>query len=116
MPDKIKIILGNSKIEAFHFRTAFQLILGLMFRKDGNALLEFRKERKPKIWTLFMRYPLNLVFLDRNKKIVDLIEEVPPISFNPKTWKTYCPRKKCKYALELDARKRIKIDSKIEFI
>lgn len=106
--DKIKIKLGNSEIEVFRLKTFLELAFGLMFRKKGNALLEFRKEGKPGIWMVFIRYPLDLVFLDKNKKIVDYIKNVRPVSFNPKTWKTYYPRKKCKYVLELDARNKIK--------
>ncbi len=113
---KIKIKINSTKIKAFHMKSFFELMVGLMFRKEGNALLEFKKEGKYGIWMLFMRYPLNLIFLDKNKKIVDLIKNVPPLSFNPKTWKSYYPKKKCKYVLELDARKRIKNNSKISII
>jgi hypothetical protein len=105
-----KIKIGNSNIEVLHLKTYFELAFGLMFRKGENALLEFRKEGKYGIWMLFMRYPLDLIFLDKNKKVIEIIKNVPPISFNPKTWKTYYPKKKCKYVLELDARKRIRIN------
>ncbi|MCK4429243.1 MAG: DUF192 domain-containing protein [Candidatus Aenigmarchaeota archaeon] len=105
----IKITPGNSEFEVLHLKNFFELMLGLMFRKEGNAIMEFGREGKCGIWMLFMRYSLNLIFLDKNKKVVDLIEKVPPLGFNPKTWKIYYPKKKCKYVLELDARKRIQI-------
>ncbi len=113
---KIKIKFGNSKIEVLYLKTYFELVFGLMFKKERNALLEFKKEGKYGIWMLFMRYPLDLVFFDRNKKMIDLIQSIHLVSLNPKTWKTYYPRKKCKYVLELDARKKLKIDSTFKFI
>ncbi len=48
--------------------------------------------------------------------MIDLIQNIHLVSLNPKTWKTYYPRKKCKYVLELDARKKLKIDSTFNFI
>lgn len=105
---KIKIKINSTEIKALHLKNFCELMTGLMFRKEGDALLEFKKEGKYGIWMVFMRFPVDLVFLDKNKKIVDLIKNVPPLSFNPKTWKIYYPEKKCKYVLELDARKRIR--------
>ena len=112
---EIIIKFGNAKLRVLYLKTHFQLGLGLMFRKEGNALLEFRKEGKYRIWTLFMRYPLDLVFFDENREMIDLIRNIPPISFNPKTWKIYRPKKKCKYLLELDTGKRIQLSSNFNF-
>ncbi|MCK4730029.1 MAG: DUF192 domain-containing protein [Candidatus Aenigmarchaeota archaeon] len=113
-----KIRFGNSEFEIMSLKNPFGLMLGLMFRKRGNALMEFPWDGKPGIWMLFMRYPLNLIFLDKNLKVIDILKNIPPLSFNPKTWKTYYPKKKCKYVLELDAREKIEVkqNSKLEFV
>ena len=38
-----------------------------MFRRKGNAFLEFPKEGNYKIWMLFVFYPLDLIFIDNIK-------------------------------------------------
>jgi len=108
----IKIKLKNLEIEAIYMRN-FSIYQGLMFKKEGNALLEFPEEKKYKIWTLFMRYPLDLIFLNKNKRVVETIKGAVPITLNPKTWKVYKPANDFKYLLELDARKKLSVFFKI---
>jgi uncharacterized membrane protein (UPF0127 family) len=51
------------------------------------------------IWMPFVRHKLDLLFLDRDFRIVD-IQKAVPLTINPKTWKSYrC--KKAKYCLEI---------------
>lgn len=118
MIKNINFRAGNCKFKALHLKNPFELMLGLMFRKRGNALMEFPWEGKPGIWMLFMRYPLDLIFLDKNMKVIAILKNIPSLFFNPKTWKTYYPEEKCKYVLELDAREKIEIkqNSKLEFV
>ncbi|MCK4729868.1 MAG: DUF192 domain-containing protein [Candidatus Aenigmarchaeota archaeon] len=118
MIKNIKLRAGNCKFKALHLKNPFELMLGLMFRKRGNALIEFPWEGKPGIWMLFMRYSLNLVFLDKNLRVIDILKNIPPLFFSPKTWKTYYPKNKYKYVLELDVREKIEIkqNSRLEFI
>ena len=75
-----------------------------MFRRKGNAFLEFPKEGNYKIWMLFVFYPLDLIFINKNKTVVNIIKNTRPITLNPKTWKLYNSRNKFKYLLELDCR------------
>lgn len=78
---------------------------GLMFRDslpENHALLMvFPKKGNHKIWMFGMRFPLDLVFLDSNKRVIEIHENVKPLNLNPKTWKTYCSGKHAKYVLEL---------------
>ncbi|MCD6226213.1 MAG: DUF192 domain-containing protein [Candidatus Aenigmarchaeota archaeon] len=78
-------------------------IKGLIFKKKGRLLLKFWFQDYHKIWMLFMKFPIDLVFIDKNKKIVDIIENIKPITFDIKTWKIYSPKKKCKYILEVES-------------
>ncbi|OYT43350.1 MAG: hypothetical protein B6U88_01190 [Candidatus Aenigmarchaeota archaeon ex4484_56] len=103
---KIKIKTDNIEFEAFYFKNIFELSKGLMFYRNGNALFEFKKEGNYKIWTLFMRFPIDLIFL-KNMKIINIIKNVKPISLNPCTWKIYSNKEKYNYLLELDSRKKI---------
>jgi hypothetical protein len=80
---------------------------GLMFRSalaEGEGLLmEFGGETKPAIWMPFMRFALDLVFIGADRRIVEVMENVRPISRNPGTWKVYVPRKCCRWVLETKA-------------
>ena len=100
-------------------KTIFQLTKGLMFKKKGRALLIFPINAKHSIWTAFMKYPLDLIFIDDSFKIIDIIENTPPLTLNPKTWKTYSPKKKCRYVLETETgiakSKRIIIGDIVKF-
>jgi uncharacterized membrane protein (UPF0127 family) len=82
--------------------------LGLMFRKSlphGSAMLFiFDKPGKHGIWMPFMRFPIDIVFLDSRKRVVGLHERAKPISFRSgKTWKVYYPDEPAKYVIELPA-------------
>ncbi len=78
--------------------------LGLMFReKPSPLLIVFDREARHAIWMLFMRFPIDLVFLDSEKRVVTLYENIEPLSLNPRTWKIYRPARKARYALETEA-------------
>jgi len=80
---------------------------GLMLRgslKESEGLLmDFESEKKPGIWMPFMRFPLDLIFISANKKVVDVKENVRPISFDARTWRIYMPKEKCRWVLEINA-------------
>ncbi|MEE9323419.1 MAG: DUF192 domain-containing protein [Candidatus Aenigmarchaeota archaeon] len=78
---------------------------GLMFRKnlarDSGLLMVFGYERKHEIWMLGMRFPIDIVFIDKDKRVVDIKHSVKPIGKNPKTWRVYRPKEPCRYVLEV---------------
>ena len=99
----LEIVGKNKLIENVKLVSSmFGKTKGLMLRKSGRILMQFGNEAKHSIWMLFMRFSLDLVFIDRNKRIVDVIRNVKPISLNPKTWKVYTPKEKCLYILEVE--------------
>ena len=79
----------------------FGLVRGLMFKKDGALLMDFGRECKPAIWMLFMRFPIDIVFIDGCGKVVDIVYYARPLSFNLETWRIYSPKKRCRYVLEV---------------
>ena len=93
----------------------FHKMRGLMLRKnlprDSALVMIFEKPGKHGIWMPLMRFSLDIVFLDSQKRVVGLHERVKPVSFRKKTWKVYYPEKPAKYAIEFPAgtvkRKRI---------
>ena len=78
---------------------------GLMFRsglEEGQGMLfTFPSEDRVGIWMLFMRFPIDLVYLDSGKRVIDVFENIRPVSLNPRTWKVYYPKQPAKYILEL---------------
>lgn len=114
----IDVKLGKRTIKAKVADNFLTRAKGLMFKKDieGNEgmIFVFKKEFIPKFWMLGMRFPIDLIWIDGEKKIVDITVNASP-SFNPK--KTYKSRKACKYVLETKANfsKNIKIGKLVNF-
>jgi uncharacterized membrane protein (UPF0127 family) len=72
---------------------------GLMLRKDLERglilkLPSSRSRRGSAIHMFFMRIPLDIVFADEDKKVVDMISIEP--------WNTYTPKSPAKYVIELE--------------
>jgi uncharacterized membrane protein (UPF0127 family) len=80
---------------------------GLMFRKElpeGRALVMiFGKEGKQGVWMPFMRFPIDVIFLDSGKRVVGVHENVKPMGFHPRTWKVYYPEKPARYVIETNS-------------
>jgi len=80
---------------------------GLMFRdslgRNSALLMVFEGEGKYGIWMFGMQFAIDIVFIDMEKRIVDIEHSARPIGLNPKTWKIYRPKKPCAYVLELPA-------------
>lgn len=81
-------------------RSPWQKFMGLMFRKEiGKPLvLELAKESRfgASIHMCFMRISIDAVFLDKDKKVVDIVT-LKPWVFN------YTPKKAAKYVVEMKA-------------
>lgn len=93
---------GDLFVEAEVAENILEKIRGLMFREldDKEALLlKFPKEKRWGIWMAFVPQDLALLFLDKEKEIVDkkLAEK---LSLDPRSWKIYKPVERCKYVLE----------------
>jgi len=68
-------------------------ILGLMFRKDGEMLFVFEKDVDYSVWTPFMRFPIDIFFMDKDFNVVDVRKNLGP-------WKIYKPSGKYRYFFE----------------
>ncbi|MCK4967866.1 MAG: DUF192 domain-containing protein [Candidatus Aenigmarchaeota archaeon] len=82
--------------------TASKLTKGLMFKKEGRMLLSFHFPARHGIWMFCMKFPLDLIFIDKNNCIINIVENAKPMTLNPKTWKLYYPKKRCKHVLEAE--------------
>lgn len=96
---------------------------GLMFRKsmpsDLGMLMDFGRDTKAGIWMLFMRFPIDIIYIDRQNKVVDIKENIRPMSLNPLTWRVYYPKKPARYVLEVAAgtakKKETEINNELSF-
>lgn len=64
-----------------------------MFSKKKNLLFVFDKEQKIALHNFFVFYPINLVFLDKNKNVIEIKKNFKPFTF-------YTSKKKARYLLE----------------
>jgi len=70
-------------------------------------LMEFNKEGRWMIHMLFVFFPLDVVWLDENMRVVD-VQKGNPFDL------LLIPKKKAKYVLELNAGSGIKIKDKLK--
>ena len=76
-------------------RSIFSKTLGLMFStKPKTLVFIFKKEKISPLHMLFVFYPIDVLFLDKNKKVAEIKENFQPFTF-------HTPSKKSKYIIEL---------------
>lgn len=110
----MKIKLKNKIIEADVADKLWKRVIGLSFSKKKNMFFFLPYESRWSLWMFAVRYPIKMIFIDKNKIVID-IKEGKPLSFDIKTWRTYKPKKPCKYILETPFNLNIKIGDKIKF-
>jgi uncharacterized membrane protein (UPF0127 family) len=96
--------------------------LGLMHRKkidpDQGMLLVFEQANYYSIWMKNMKIPLDILWLDREKRIVHIEKNVPPCEEEP--CPSYSSRFPALYVLEIKAgsvdEHRLKMYDRIEFV
>lgn len=96
----IKIIKANSFFKRFK---------GLMMKKNIDFAMLFSNLKDSSIHTHFMRFDIDVYFLDKNKVIFEKATLKP--------WKFYKPKRQANYILE--AKKdclKLKIGDKLDFI
>ena len=76
-------------------KSVFSKTLGLMFSaKPKTLIFIFKKEKINPLHMLFVFYPIDVLFLDKNKIVAEIKENFKPFTF-------YTPKKKSKYIIEL---------------
>jgi uncharacterized membrane protein (UPF0127 family) len=105
--ERVKRQLGLKEIEIAS--SPWKLGLGLMFRgglaAGSGMLFDFHYEGRHAIWMAFMRFPVDIYFLDSSGSVMEKMKAAKPLSLlRPETWKTYRPKKPCRYAVEVACR------------
>jgi len=79
--------------------------MGLMFRpslpKDRGMLFIFERPDFHGIWMKNCRFPIDIVWLDEERKVVHVAESVPPCKAEP--CPVYNPLRRAAYVVELNA-------------
>jgi len=82
---------------------------GLMFSKKKNLVFVFDKEQIVPLHMMFVFFPIDVYFLDKNKRVVEIRKNFKPFS-------CYRPKKKAMYVVEIaKGKKKYKIKEKIDF-
>jgi hypothetical protein len=85
----------------------FSKMQGLMGREelasDSGMLMKFGHEGKHSIWMMGMKFPIDIIYIGKDMRVVGVVKRAKPLSLNPATWKVFSPREKCVYVLEVDA-------------
>lgn len=95
------------------YRNIFALAKGLRFsrplRKNQNLLLVSSKENLQTIDMLFVFFPIDAIWLDKNKKVIHIVRDIKPFTL------AVSSPKKAKYILECPANsaKEIRINERI---
>lgn len=86
-------ILASNAVFA---KTFLSRARGLLGRKDLAVEEALIIPRCPQIHMLFMRFPLDVIFADKNRKVVGLVRGIRPFFLSPYFFRGY-------YAVELKA-------------
>ena len=87
------ILCNESKIR----NTLFSKARGLMFHKkirNLGLIFVFDKPRKIDLHMFFVFFPIDVLFLDKNKKVLEIKENFKPFTF-------YYSKNKASYVIEL---------------
>lgn len=107
---KNEIIVNNSKI----CKTFLSKTIGLMFSRkieDYGLIFHFEKEEKISLHMFFVLYPIDVLFLDKNKKIIEIKRNFRPFGI-------FEPKEKSKFIIELpsNSTRGTRIGDTIEFV
>jgi uncharacterized membrane protein (UPF0127 family) len=87
--------------------TPWKRATGLMFRKalhEGHGLLmPIDPPSRPGIWMLGMRFPIDIVFLDPEMRVIGIVENARPLGLSWKTWRIFFPPGPAGFVLEIPA-------------
>lgn len=68
-------------------------VRGLMFRKKQNLLMVFQNEQRISLHNFFVFYPIDLVFLNEKREVVEIKRDFKPFCF-------YKSKERAKYLIE----------------
>jgi uncharacterized membrane protein (UPF0127 family) len=110
----IPLYIGSEKFNVEVADTVEKQIRGLMFREsippDFGMLFVHEYEDTRSIWMKNTLVHLDIIYLDKHKRVVDMYVNVPPCKGDPCT--SYLSRKPAQYVLELKGNRARELDLK----
>jgi len=112
--------IKDTKIRAEIADTLMKRTKGLMFRKSlpvsDGMLFVFDNEDYHSFWMMNMSFPIDIIFINKDKKVVDIVKNAQLCKLNCSSYK---PKEKAMYVLEVNAnfteKYKIRIGSTPEF-
>ena len=99
-----KVKIGNVTIDAEVADTTLKRIKGLMFRQslaDKNGMLFlFDTDDYHGIWMMNMSFPIDIIWINSEHKIVDIVKDAQPCRIICPVYKS---KEKTRYVLEVNA-------------
>ncbi len=87
----------------------FSQVRGLMFRRSNNLVMIFPTERKISLHMFFVLYPIDVLVVDENNKIVEIKRNFKPFT----VWNS---SQKGKYVIELANNGSYEVGDLIDFL
>jgi uncharacterized protein len=96
--------------DCFYCTTTSSHARGLMFCRKKNLIMQFDDERIIPLHMVFVFFPIDVIYADRNKKVVEVKENFLPFSF-------HTPKKKATYVIEISRKPKTKtyINDRLQF-
>jgi uncharacterized membrane protein (UPF0127 family) len=112
--------IGNTEIRAEIADNIIKRTKGLMFRKslpeNEGMLFVFNEEEYHSFWMMNMSFPIDIIWINQEKKVIDIVENAQPCKLSCSTYK---PKEKAMYVLEVNAnfteKHGIEIESSLDF-
>jgi len=89
-------------------RSLWSKARGLMFSRKKNLVFVFEEEKRIGLHMFFVFFPIDVLFLDSKKKVVEIKRNFRPFSF-------YTSKEKAKYVVELSEKYNFKLGDKVNF-
>ena len=100
-----QISVGGVELSAIIADSFLKRMIGLMYREtleEGKCMLfTFPSESMLGIWMKSMKFPIDVIWLDSDLKIVSIMESLPPC--DKIFCKTYYPSSKSMYVIEFNS-------------
>ncbi len=114
------VMCNGKRIKVFVADNFARQLVGLMYREslkpDEGMLFVFGRESRWGIWMMDMRFSIDIVWMDRDGKVVNIKKDAQPCK-SVLDCETHRPSKDSRYVLELAAggvsRYRIKVGDSI---
>lgn len=97
------------KLENYYLcKSAFSKAKGLMFSSKKTLVFDLGKEKKVNLHMMFVFFPINVYFLDKEKKVVEVKENFLPFTF-------YNSKEKASFVIENPEKLDVKVGEAVEW-